>query len=184
MSLGLFLAPYFISSPFCTSSLVSHTHPSRKSHLLPQLFWTERRRRAVMSRQLCLCYLKVAHQGFRCLTPTSYSAHTQGCPKVCNSTDCTSRNVLWRGSILPGPCSYHMLLYFLTLPGDPILTYTHMQKVAMYANRRQYTNVEVQTFTWYCSTCRPNTERCTQSLDLKFRQVDNLLQRFPYQRDH
>lgn len=147
MSLGLFLAPYFISFPFCTSSWVSHTHPSRKPHLLPQLFWAEKRRRADTSRQYNLHYPKVAHQGFRCSTPT---VHAQGCPRVWNSTDCTSWNVLWRGSVLPGPCSYHMLLYFLTVPGDPILTETRMQKVPVDASRRQYTNVQVQAFIWDC----------------------------------
>ena len=153
MSQGLFLAPYFISCPFSTSSWVSHTHPSRKPHLLPQLFWTERRREAIPIWH-CLCYTEVLHQGFRYLTPTSYSVHTQGCHRVCNSTDCTSRNALWRGSIFPGPCGYHMLLYFLTVLGDPVLTYTHMQKVTKCANGRQYTNVQMQTFSWDCSTSR------------------------------
>lgn len=91
-------------------------------------------------------YPKVDHQGFRYLTPTSFSAHMQGCHRVCNSIDCISGNVLWRGNILPGPCGYHMLLYFLTVPGDPVLTYTCLEKVPMYANGRWYTNVQKQTF--------------------------------------
>ena len=52
-SLWLFLAPYFISSPFCISKCVTHTHPSRKLHLLPKSFRIERRR-ATIFRWLCL----------------------------------------------------------------------------------------------------------------------------------